>query len=91
MAKPGHRARSILDGKEIKINRVKEVIGARSYINTPGQILGKIRGDVQDNRKVGFFVKTKDTFVEVVDYEYDGKIKIGSRFTPPPTDTVKSY
>ena len=82
VAKPGPMARSILNGQEIKINRVKEIAGARSYINTPGQILGKNREDG------GFFVKTKDTFVEVVEYEYDGKIKIGSRLTtgtPPPT------
>jgi len=27
-----------------------------------------------------FLVKTKDNFIKVVEYEYDGKFKIGDRF-----------
>ena len=45
----------------MKINSVREIKGARSYINTPGQILGKTES--------GFYVKTKDTFIEVLEYE----------------------
>ena len=43
----------------------------RTYKNTPGQILGK-KGNV-------LFVKTKDTVVEVLEYEYNGRIKVGDR------------
>ena len=72
VAKPGPMATSNLNGKEIKINRVREIIGARSYINKPGQILGKTKNG-------GFYAKTKDTFVEIIEYEYEGKIKVGNR------------
>ena len=61
----------MLNGKEIKINKVREVKGAYRYINTPGQILGKTEN--------GFYVKTMDTFIEVTEYIYDGKIKTGDR------------
>ena len=76
VAKPGPMATSTLNGRKIKINRVREIPSARKYINIPGQILGKTQS--------GFYVKTKDTFVEVIEYEYDGKIKTSERFTPPP-------
>lgn len=68
---PGPMATSMLNGKEIKINRVREVGGAHRYINTPGQILGKTEH--------GFYVKTKDTFIEVTEYMYDGRIRTGDR------------
>ncbi len=74
IAKPGPMATSSLNGREIKINRVREVPEARKYINIPGQILGKTRD--------GFYVKTKDTFIEVVEYEYDGKIKFLTALPP---------
>lgn len=71
ICRPGPMATSTLNGKEIKINRVREVKGAHRYINTPGQILGK--------SEHGFYVKTKDTFIEVTEYVYDGKIRTGDR------------
>lgn len=71
ICKPGPMATSTLNGKEIKINKVKEISGARTYIGTPGQILGKTER--------GFFVKTKDTFIEVAEFEYEGKIRVGDR------------
>lgn len=71
VCKPGPMATSILKDKEIKINKCREVSGARAYINKPGQILGIT--------KDGFYVKTKDTFIEVIEYEYDGKIRVGGR------------
>ena len=77
ICRPGPMATGILNGKEIKINKVREIIGARSYVNTPGQILGK--------SEKGFFVKTKDTFIEVYEYEYEGKIRIGDRIKTPET------
>jgi len=71
LCEPGPRATSVLNGNEIKINKVREIKEARKYINTPGQVLGKTEN--------GFYVKTKDTFVEVVDFEYSGKIRTGDR------------
>lgn len=71
ICRPGPMATSSLKGKEIKINKIREMTGARPYIGTPGQILGKT--------DAGFYVKTLDTFVEVVDYMYEGTIKTGDR------------
>lgn len=71
ICKPGPMATSILNGGQIKINKVREVPGARKYIGKPGQILGKTGQ--------GFFVKTEDTFIEVIEYEFDGKMRIGDR------------
>lgn len=71
VCRPGPMAVSMLNGKEIRINKVREIKGARKYINTPGQILGKTEH--------GFYVKTKDTFIEVTEYVYEGKIRTGDR------------
>lgn len=73
LCRPGPMAVSNLGGKEIRINMLREINGARNYINIPGQILGRSDG--------GFYVKTRDTFVEVIDYEYEGKIRVGDRMT----------
>ena len=59
------------EANEEVINKVREIPGAREYIGKPGQILGKTKN--------GFYVKTKDTFVEVLEYEYEGKIRVGDR------------
>ena len=74
ISKPGPMARSYIGDTEIYINRVREIPRARSYIGTPGQVLGKTEN--------GYYVKTSDTFVEVIEYEYDGIIKIGDRLKP---------
>lgn len=71
ICRPGPMATSSLNGAEIKINHVRMIGGARKYINTPGQIIGKTSR--------GFYVKTADTFVEVDDYEFAGKIRVGDR------------
>ena len=71
LCKPGPIALSHLNGEEICINKVRLVEGAPVYINIPGQIIGKT--------KEGFYVKTKDTFIEVVDYQYQGKVRVGDR------------
>lgn len=72
ICKPGPQARSFLNGEEIMINKVVYYPEARAYKNTIGQILRKTES--------GFVVKTKDSFVEVVEYEYNGKIRVGDRF-----------
>ena len=69
ICKPGPMATSTLNELEIKINRVREIQGASKYIGKPGQILGKT-----DN---GFYVKTKDTFIEILEYDYQGRIRVG--------------
>lgn len=71
ICKPGPMATSELNGREIKINKVREIIGACQYIGKPGQILGRTKN--------GFYVKSKDTFIEVLEFEYKGKIRVGDR------------
>jgi len=71
ICKPGPMATSVLNGKPIRINKVREIKGAREYIHTCGQVLKKTSD--------GFYVKTRDTFIEVIEYEYDGKIRVGDR------------
>lgn len=68
---PGPMARSFILEKTIKINEVRMVDKAHKYKAITGQVVG-ITAE-------GFMVKTKDTIVEVIDYMYDGKIKIGDR------------
>jgi methionyl-tRNA formyltransferase len=68
---PGPQAASWIKGKKITINKAKMVDGAHIYKNTVGQVVGK------ENNV--FYVKTLDTMVEIIEYTYDGKIKIGDR------------
>ena len=68
---PGPQATSWIDGKKITINKARMVAGAHAYVNIPGQVLGKT--------ECGFYVKTGDTMLEVVEYTYDGRIKVGDR------------
>lgn len=68
---PGPQAISWINGKKISINKSKMVPGAHKYINTTGQVIGKT--------KEGFLVKTGDTILEIVEYSYDGKIRMGDR------------
>lgn len=70
---PGPMACSWIGEEEIRINKVRMVEGARPYINIPGQILGR--------SEEGFYVKTGDTFVEVTEYHFSGRIKVGDRLT----------
>lgn len=68
---PGPQATSWIEGKKIGINRARLIPGAHAYKNIPGQVIGKTKN--------GFVVKTGDTIIEIVEYSYDGKIKIGDR------------
>ena len=71
LAPPGPGAVSWIKGEKIVIYRAKMVGGAPKYKNIEGQVLGKTRN--------GFFIKTKDTIIEIIDYKYSGRIKIGDR------------
>lgn len=68
---PGPRATTFKQGVEVKMNAARLVPNAPSYINTPGQIVGKTDG--------GFLVKTKDTIIEVLEVESDITLKVGDK------------
>ncbi|MCM1251864.1 MAG: methionyl-tRNA formyltransferase [Clostridium sp.] len=68
---PGPMATSWINGKKIGINKSRMVNGAHKYINNVGQVIGKSED--------GFFIKTGDTILEIIEYTYDGKIRIGDR------------
>jgi len=72
ICKPGPMARSFLNGKEIKINKIELIENAPIYKGIPGAVIGKKGNNI--------VVKTKDSFVIITEYEYDDKIKIGDRF-----------
>ncbi len=69
---PGPISRSFINNKEMKINKVKCIKNA--------QISKNIVGEIINIDQEGFFVKTKDNFIKIIDYEYDGKIKVGDKF-----------
>lgn len=70
---PGPMARATLNGLEMKINRIQIIKNAPIYKNVVGAIIKK----EEDN---SFWVKTKDSFVKIYEYDYAGKIKVGDRF-----------
>lgn len=68
---PGPQATSWIDGKKITINKARMIPGAHFYKNIPGQVVGKTAD--------GFVVKTGDTILEIAEYTYEGKVKMGDR------------
>ena len=72
ICKPGPRARTFIDKKEIKINKVELIDDAPNYKSIVGTVINKTN--------YNFMVKTKDSFVKVSEFEFDGKIKIGDKF-----------
>lgn len=70
---PGPQAVSWINGKKVSINRARMVPGAHAYKNIIGQVMGKTRE--------GFIIKTGDTILEIIEYTYDGKIRVGDRLT----------
>lgn len=71
LSKPGPQATAWIRGEKIQINRARMVSGAHAYKNIPGQVIGKTAE--------GFLVKTEDTMIEVIEYSFKGKIKVGDR------------
>ena len=69
---PGPNARTYLKSKEMKILKVELIEDAPIYKGIIGAIINK---DVRC-----FYVKMQDSFIKIIDYEYDGKINIGDRF-----------
>ena len=72
ICKPGPMARAFIDKKEMKINKAEYLKNAPKYESTAGTILGKGPNY--------FLVKTQDSFIKIIDYEFDKKINIGDRF-----------
>lgn len=71
LSTPGPQAVSWINGEKIKINHAKMVSGAHEYKNIVGQIIGKT--------EQGFYVKTADTMLEITEFTYRNKIRIGDR------------
>lgn len=68
---PGPQATSWIDGNKITINRARMVEGAHTYKNIPGQVIGKTLD--------GLLIKTGDTMLEITEYTYAGKVRVGDR------------
>ena len=66
---PGPRATTSFNGFEVKINASRMIEDAVIYKGKPGQILLKT--------KDGFFVKTLDSFIEILEVESKVKLKVG--------------
>jgi methionyl-tRNA formyltransferase len=69
---PGPQARTLLDGVEIKINRVSYLPNATKYKGIPGSVIG-VEAET-------FLVKTLDSFVRVTDWSGCLMPRIGDRF-----------
>ncbi|MCM4158778.1 methionyl-tRNA formyltransferase [Antarcticibacterium flavum] len=65
---PGPQAQCFYEGEMIKINKAMYIEEAPYYLGKPGQILSKT--------KDGFLVKTKDSFIEIM--EINSKLKVGN-------------
>tara|TARA_B100001029_G_scaffold117481_1_gene97367 strand:- start:18776 stop:19672 length:897 start_codon:yes stop_codon:yes gene_type:complete len=66
---PGPIARTNYKNNEIRINNSNYIKNAPSYIGIPGQVLSKT--------KKGFIVKTKDSFIEIL--EVQGELRVGNK------------
>lgn len=66
---PGPRATTSFNGSEVKINTSRLIADAITYKGKPGQIFLKT--------KDGFFVKTLDSFIEILEVESKVKLKVG--------------
>ncbi|EAQ42186.2 methionyl-tRNA formyltransferase [Polaribacter sp. MED152] len=69
--KPGPMATTFVKGNVVKINKSRIVSEAIDYIGTNGQILAKTND--------GFFVKTKDNFLEILEIESNYKLRVGDK------------
>lgn len=71
ICKPGPMATTSINGHAVRINRSRIVKDAPEYIGTVGQLLAKT--------KDGFYIKTKDSFIEILEIESDTIIKVGDK------------
>ena len=68
---PGPQARSYIGDQEIFINRAEYIEDAPIYKGVPGAVL--------NINKRELLVKTMDSFIKVIDWKCESKIRIGSR------------
>ena len=66
---PGPMARSLVNGSEIKINKI-EVVKNHLEFNAETGVVVKIENS-------GCYVKTQDGAVKILEYEFEGKLAIG--------------
>jgi methionyl-tRNA formyltransferase len=71
ICRPGPEARTYLNGHEIKLNKIEFLPNAPSYKGIIGAVVG-----VESN---GFYVKTADSYIKVVDWCNYEKPRIGDR------------
>lgn len=71
LCEPGPVALTTCNGFQVKINKLQMIENAPAYKGIPGAVLSKEKG--------GFFVKTADSFIRVLEWECDGKIRVGDR------------
>jgi len=69
---PGPEARTFLDEKEIKINRVQYLPAAPAYKGVAGAVVG-----LDDE---AFLVKTADSYIKVIEWSGCTRPRIGDRF-----------
>ena len=70
---PGPAARCFRGDNEIRIIRVEYLVDAPTYIGVPGAIIARDASS--------FMIKTRDSFIRVVDWEGGGRLKVGDRLT----------
>lgn len=68
---PGPKAHTSFDGELVKINKARMIDNATNYKSIPGQVVGKT--------SEGFFVKTKDSLLEILEIEFENKLRVGDR------------
>jgi len=71
ISKPGPQARSSLGNNEVFINKVEIIKSAPDYKGIPGTVLSSRHNEL--------IIKTKDSFIKVVEWECALTIKIGNR------------
>jgi methionyl-tRNA formyltransferase len=74
ICKPGPVARAFINLNEMKINKVELIDKVTNY-----DYEFKI-GNVVDIANNSFIVKTKDNFINITEFEFDGNINIGDSF-----------
>lgn len=72
ICRPGPEARTILDDKEVKINRVGYLSDAPVYKGVAGAVVG-LDGEA-------FLVKTADSYIKVIEWSGCNRPRIGDRF-----------
>ena len=73
LCRPGPQATTFNNGKKVLINKVKMIDSAPNYIGIPGSVI-----KLDEHH---FYVKTQDSFVNVVEWNTDSTLRVGSRLS----------